>query len=123
MASDPIDYSNARIPSLWIKVNGIEGLAEDNVSKVEALAQSFFLPPPAVSSVPPDAVYLEPLKDIKFFLQTQIQQVYHTLSPYTAPGSNQIPNIVLMICVDALIDHIFYIYRASSNLRSTTQHG
>ena len=34
------------------------------------------------------------------------------LSPYKAPGPDQIPNVVITKCVDALIDHIFYIYRA-----------
>ena len=39
------------------------------------------------------------------------------LSPYKAPGLDEIPNIVLTKCVDALIDHIFYIYRAVLELK------
>ena len=117
MTSEPTDYSNARIPPLQIKVNGMVGLAEDNVSKAEALAQSFFPPPPATSSVPPNAVYPEPLKGIKFFSRARIRQVFKTLSPYKAPGQDQIPNVVLIKCVDALIDHIFFIYRAVFELK------
>jgi hypothetical protein len=65
--SEPTDFSCSRIPPLQIKVNGIDGLAEDNTSKVDALSQSFFPPPPATSSVPVNAAYPEPLKGIKFF--------------------------------------------------------
>ena len=117
MSNEPTDYSNARIPSLRIKVNGADALAEDNIAKAEALAKSFFPPPPAVSSVPANATYPEPLKGIKFFSRARIRQVFKTLSPYKAPGPDQIPNVVLTKCVDALIDHIFYIYRAVLELK------
>jgi hypothetical protein len=68
ISSEPTDYSSTRVPPLHIKVNGADGLAEDNNSKVEALSQSFFPPPPITSSVPPNIAYPEPLKGIKFFL-------------------------------------------------------
>jgi Endonuclease-reverse transcriptase len=67
ISSEPTDYSSTRVPPLRIKVNGADGLAEDNNSKVEALSQSFFPPPPITSSVPPNIAYPEPLKGIKFF--------------------------------------------------------
>ena len=117
MTSKPTDYSNAKIPPLQIKVNGMAGLAEDNVSKAEVLAQSFFPPPPATLSVPPNTVYPELLKGIKFFSWAHIQQVFKTLSPYKALGQDQIPNVVLIKCVNVLIDHIFYIYRAVFDLK------
>ena len=47
ISSEPTDYSSARVPLLRTKVNGVDGLAEDNISKVEALSQSIFLPPPS----------------------------------------------------------------------------
>jgi hypothetical protein len=47
ISSEPTDYLSTRVPLLRIKVNGVDGLAEDNISKVEALSQSFFPPPPA----------------------------------------------------------------------------
>ena len=45
---------------------------------------------------------------------------YHTIiiikvclfSPYKALGPDKIPNIVLMKCIDVLIDHLFFIFRA-----------
>ena len=36
-----------------------------------------------------------------------------TLKPYKAPRPDGIPNIILMKCIDVIIDHLFYIYRAS----------
>ena len=38
-------------------------------------------------------------------------------SPYKAPGPDKIPNIVLMKCSDALINHFFYIFRAVFKLK------
>jgi hypothetical protein len=112
ITNEPSDYSNACIPTLWTNTNRLPDLAEDNISKAEALALSFFLPPPAVSHVPSNQVYPLHLKGIRFFSWARIHQVIHSLSPYKAPGPDKIPNIVLMKCVEALIDHLFYIYRA-----------
>jgi hypothetical protein len=67
ISSEPTDYSSTRVPPLRININGVDGLAEDNSSKVETLSQSFFPPLPIMSSVPPNVVYPEPLKGIKFF--------------------------------------------------------
>src|ERR1700691_860081 len=39
------------------------------------------------------------------------------LSPYKALGGDGILNVVLIKCVDTLIDHIFYIYRAVFELK------
>ena len=112
ISSEPSDYSNAGIPALHISVNGLPGLAEDNDKKVEALAKSFFPPPLAFSSVPPHQEYPSPLKGPRFFSRSRIRQVIRSLSPYKAPGPDKIPNIVLMKCVDTLIDHLFYVFRA-----------
>jgi hypothetical protein len=38
-------------------------------------------------------------------------------SPCKAPGPDKIPNIVLMKCSDALINHFFYIFRAVFKLK------
>ena len=112
ISSEPSDYSNAQIPALRISVNGLPDLAEDNDKKVEALTKSFFPPSPATSFVPPHQEYPTPLKGPHFFSKSRIWQVIRSLSPYKAPGPDKIPNIVLMKCVDALIDHLFYIFRA-----------
>jgi hypothetical protein len=95
-----------------LTLTGLPNLAEDNISKAKVLALLFFPPPPATSYVPPNQVYPLPLKGIHFFSRARICQVIRSLSPYKAPGPDKIPNIVLMKCVEALIDHLFYIYRA-----------
>ena len=51
-------------------------------------------------------------KGVRFFSRAHICQVISSLSPYKAPGPDQIPNVVLMKCCDNIIDHLFYIFRA-----------
>ena len=62
ITSEPSDYSSARIPTLRTTSNGLPDLAEDNLAKVAALAESFFPPPPTVSHVPPNQIYPTPLR-------------------------------------------------------------
>jgi hypothetical protein len=38
--------------------------------------------------------------------------VIHTISPYKALGPDKIPNIMLKECIEVLIDHLFFIFRA-----------
>ena len=45
LVSEPTDYSSAQIPRLYININGIKGMAEDNDTKARELAKSFFSPP------------------------------------------------------------------------------
>ena len=112
ISNEPSDYFNAHIPPLRTQTNGLPDVAENNNQKVKVLAESFFPPPPETSHVPPHQVYPTPLKGPRFFSRSRIRQVIHTLSPYKAPGPDKIPNIVLMKCVDTLIDHLFFIFRA-----------
>jgi hypothetical protein len=62
ITSEPTDYSSARIPTLRTTSNGLPDLAEDNLAKVAALAESFFPPPPTVSHDPPNQIYPTPLR-------------------------------------------------------------
>ena len=117
ISNEPSDYSNARIPPLRTTINGLQDIAESNEDKVKALAESFFPPPPLISHVPPDHNYPAPLRGPRFFSRSRIRQVISTLSPYKAPGPDKIPNVVLMKCVDALIDHLFFIFRAVLELK------
>jgi hypothetical protein len=55
--------------------------------------------------------YPPPLKGIRSFSRARIQQVIRSLSPYKEPGSDKIPNIILIKCCD-LIDHLFFIFKA-----------
>ena len=112
ISNEPTDFSSARIPSLSYDLDGTKVTVDDNTSKAAALASSFFPPPLITSSVPPDVVYPRPLRGIKYFSRDHIRQVFKTLSPYKAPGPDGIPNVVYIKCLDVLIDHIFFIYRA-----------
>jgi hypothetical protein len=96
ISSEPTDYSNARIPPLHMYTNGLPDVADDNAKKVKALADSFFPPPPAVSSVPPNQVYPTPLKGPRFFSRSRIRQVIKSLSPFKGLAPDKIPNVVLM---------------------------
>jgi hypothetical protein len=117
ITSEPTDYSSARIPTLHTTSNGLPDLTEDNAAKVAALTESFFPPPPAISHVPPNQIYPMPLRGLRFFSKTRIRQVVKLLSPYKAPGPDKIPNVVLMKCIDALIGHLFFIFRAVFELK------
>jgi hypothetical protein len=117
ITSKPTNYSCVCIPSLNTTFNSLPFLTEENTDKVTALAESFFPPPPATSHVPPNQVYPTPLNGLCFFSRVRIRQVICLLSPYKVPGLDKIPNIVLMKCVDALIDHLFFIFRAVLKLK------
>ena len=72
--------------------------------------------------MPANQIYPAPLKDIQFFSRARIRQVFKTLSPFKAPGQDKIPNVVYMRCMEALIDHLFYIYRAIFDLNMYHPH-
>ena len=112
ITNEPSDYSSTRVPSLKTVTNDLPSVANDNESKTAALADSFFLPPPAFSRVPQVAAYPPPLKGICRFSQAGICQVICSLSPYKAPGPDKIPNIILIKYCEALIDHLFFIFKA-----------
>lgn len=117
ITSEPTDYSSARIPTLRTTTNKLPDTAEANLAKAEALTGSIFPPPPTVSHVPPNHIYPMPLHGPHFFLRSRIRQVIKLLSPFKAPGPDKIPNVVLMKCIDMLIDHIFFIFRAVFELK------
>jgi hypothetical protein len=113
MVAEPTDFSSIRVPTLKCSYNGVELVAEDNALKAKALASSFFPPMPATSAVPPNVTYPCPLKGMKYFSRERIYQVFKSLSPYKAPGPDGIPNVVYIKCLDVLIDHLHFIYRAA----------
>ncbi|EIM89355.1 uncharacterized protein STEHIDRAFT_38410, partial [Stereum hirsutum FP-91666 SS1] len=87
--------------------------------KAEVLAKSFFPPRPAESSVPTDFIYDDPIPGTYHnFSRAQIRAQVSKLSPYKAPGPDGIPNVVLMKCIDVIIDRIFFIFRAIFTLRT-----
>jgi ribonuclease HI len=112
----PIRLLTSPNPTLITENADNETIHDLNESKGNALAQSFFPPPPADTSVPIATAYPRPLNSVKFFTRQQIRDKIQSLSPYKAPGPNRIPNIVLIKCTDTIINHLFFIYRAIMEL-------
>lgn len=110
--NEPSDYSSARIPTLSTNLNGQSSSASTNLAKTEALASTFFPPPPDTSLVPPNYRYPTPLSGIKFFSRERIKQAVTSLKPHKVPGPDGIPNVVLIKSIDILVDHLFFIYKA-----------
>lgn len=112
ITSDPSDYSNTRIPSLsTISPNGTASIAYDNTDKAKAIAETFFPPPPEMSTIPA-SVYPEPTKPQGIFTHKDIHRAINKLKPHKAPGVNGIRNVVLQKCANTIIDYIYYIYWA-----------
>ena len=115
--SDPSDYLNAHIPNLKIQdtMTRQETLAMENTAKPTALANSFF---PLLPTTPiiPDTVYPKPLKAWGTFTRHDIRSAIRKLKPYKAPGIDGIQNILLKECAEALINNLYYIYKAVINL-------
>lgn len=113
LTSEPSDYSSARIPDLRVRTGntGPEITVTENIDKAKALADTFFPPPPDDPEIPPFA-YPEPLKAKGIFSRTDIRNTIKKLKPYKAPGDDGIQNIVLQRCVETIINHLYYIFRA-----------
>jgi len=112
VTNEPSDFSNTQVPTLKTTTNGTPSEASTNEEKVKALTDSFFPPPPPVSSIPQPFEYPNPIPGIRLFFRCRIQAAVKLLKPYKAPGPDGIPNIILSKCIDALIDHLYFIYRA-----------
>lgn len=84
--------------------------SQHNDSKVAALAR-FFPPPPSMSHVLPGHEYPPPLKGPCCSSWSRIHQVIRFLSPSKVSGPDEIPNVILIKCCDALIDHLYFIFR------------
>ena len=98
-----------------------ETLAMENTAKATALANSFF-PPPPTTPIIPDTVYPKPLKAQGTFTRHDIRSAICKLKPYKAPGIDGILNILLKECTEALINNLYYIYKAVFNLDAYPSH-
>jgi len=109
----PSDYARALIPPLKsIQPNGRPLIATSNQAKSAALAHTFFPSPPPVPSVPTNATYPVPLTAPRAFTRAQIKRKILSLSPYKIPGPDKIPNIILIKCINLLLDYLYYIFRS-----------
>ena len=102
-----------RIPTLKVKGNtGITQEVNDNEDKAKHFATTFFPPPPEHSLLPQDYEYPTPIPDPPRTTTTQIREQINKLAPYTAPGPDGIPNIVLMKCFNIIADYLLHIIQA-----------
>jgi ribonuclease HI len=115
----PTDGGRTRVPNLTHEdPDRGRHIATSNEDKSNALAKSFFPPPPATPIVPiscypkPDNLYFS------YFSKDQIRLAARKLDAYKAPGPDGIPNIVLKECIDVLVDHLYYIFRAIFELET-----
>ncbi|EIM91022.1 uncharacterized protein STEHIDRAFT_40474, partial [Stereum hirsutum FP-91666 SS1] len=87
--------------------------------KAEVFAKAFFPPRPDTSSVPRDFAYSDPVPGTYHnFTRDQIRTQVRRLSPYKAPGPDGIPNVVLMKCIDVILERLYFIFRAVFTLQT-----
>ena len=92
--------------------NGTTRQATSNEDKSETPAKSLF-PPPPPNPIIPDTHYPRPIDNyFHFFTREQIKQVAAKLNAYKAPGPDGIQNVILKECIEALTNHLHFIFRA-----------
>ena len=108
----PTDNGRTRMPAFIVTdQNGTERHTTTNDEKSEALAKSFF-PPPPLSPIIPLSCYPQPANIFRYFTRAQIKISADKLSAYKAPGPDGIPNVVLKKSIDLISDHLYYLFRA-----------
>jgi ribonuclease HI len=107
------DGGLSRIPTLK-RPDG--STADTNEEKSTALAQAFFPPPPATSSVPEDFEYPDAVPTPTPLTLDQLQRSILKLSPYKAPGPDGICNIVFSRCANLLQPYLLHLFRAVFSL-------
>jgi hypothetical protein len=113
------DGGKTRIPSLKVPApDGSVSVIMSNEGKVELLMKQFFPPAPAASTVPPGQVYPSRVPMRGTITSEQIHRIITQLSPYKVHGPDEIPNVVLMKCVDILIDYSLPIFVAVFSLET-----
>lgn len=109
------DGGLSRIPTLR-RPDGTS--ADTNEEKSAALAQTFFPPPPATSSVPEDAIYPTPVATPAPITDSQLSRSIAKLSPYKAPGPDGICNIVFTRCATLLKPFLTHLFSAVFTLKT-----
>ena len=116
-ASAPVsDGAKTRIPALKkTNADGRQTEVQDNEGKSKLLHEAFFYDPPADPGIDPDFHYPEPAFKFERITDDEVKRAIRKLSPYKAPGPNEISNSILTHCVDELTPFIGPIYRAVFN--------
>src|SRR6266404_2197858 len=107
------DSGKTRIQFLTIQDPEGEHTTSTNTSKSVALAKTFFLrKPQQTDSITEDANLPLPICKTNPITKDQIRKHIARLQPFKAPGSDGIPNIVLIKCADILVTRLWLIFMA-----------
>ena len=107
-----------RVPTLKGKDrDGLDIVATTNEEKGDLLAQTLFLPPPDVLSVPADFTYPVPVDKWSPITREHLNKAIQNLSPYKVPGPDRIANIVFKCC-SSLADHLLPLFNAVFMLKT-----
>ncbi|EIW79480.1 hypothetical protein CONPUDRAFT_59013, partial [Coniophora puteana RWD-64-598 SS2] len=88
-------------------------MAQTDGAKAEALASTFFPPPPNTSSVPTAYDYDAPIGLFRKFTREDLVKVISGLHLYKATGPDGIPNVVYARCQDVLVPRLLPIFNAA----------
>jgi Reverse transcriptase (RNA-dependent DNA polymerase) len=112
--SNPVgNGGRTRIPMLKVKDdNRTTREVNTNEDKAKSLAKAFFPPKPATSMVPQNYSYPTPLPSPPQVTEEQVHAHISKLSPYKAPGPDQIPNIMLQKAANFIVPYLLPIYRS-----------
>ena len=107
------DGAKTRIPALKrMNADGRQEEVHDNEGKSKLLHEAFFHDPPIDAGIDPGFQYPEPAFKFKRITDDEIRRAIKKLSPYKAPGPNEISNSILTHCVNELTPFLGPIYRA-----------
>ncbi|KAG2112644.1 uncharacterized protein F5147DRAFT_572403, partial [Suillus discolor] len=82
------------------------------------IVQAFFLPPPAMSSVPYNTIYPDPGPIPISITESQLSRSIAKLSPYKAPRPDRICNIIFICCAALLESYLLHLLRATFTLKT-----
>jgi hypothetical protein len=116
------DGRKTHIPSLKASTPvGATSVITTNKGKAEILMKQFFPPAPVEPTIPPGHVYPNCVPMRGQISSEQVKRVVAQLSPYKAHSPDEIPNIVLMKCINALIEYLVEIFRAVFTLKTYSE--
>jgi len=114
----PMATGSARTPTLYEpQPDGSKATCTTNEDKAAAFFKQFFPPGPINPQLPPIDENVRNHDKISIITRDQIRRAIARLSPYKAPGDDNVPNIALKKCIDTIIEWLYWIFHG------TTTHG
>jgi ribonuclease HI len=122
ISSDGGDGGKTRIPTLTSLTPGAAtgrmATATSNEEKSRMLAKAMFPKKPDERFAPDQGNYANQITTRREITETQIRRHLMHVSPYKAPGPDEISNVVLKNCADLIIPYLLQIFRAAVRLRT-----